>query len=74
MASSDGVGKVYVSHEELLDLMRDAAPQLKGSHVAIGPITATADGFEVDYAYSDECHPKDWIHPPWWMPQPKAVK
>lgn len=72
MATSDGTGKIYFSSKEWTEFVLDHAPFLASTEFALGPVTANGDGFEVEYAFSDDCHPKDWINPPWWLPRKEA--
>jgi len=67
MASSDGTGKVYFTKEEWTEFVMEMAPFLNHTQFALGPVNQTEDGFEVDYAFGDEVHPKDWVSPPWWV-------
>lgn len=67
MATADGTGKIYINHKEWVEFILKSAPFLQSTEFALGPIEADEDGFSVEYAFSEECHPKDWAHPPWWL-------
>jgi hypothetical protein len=65
--SVDGTGKIYISWKEWTDFVTEFAPFLKNAQFIIGPPIESANGVEVDYAFGDEVHPKEWIVQPEWL-------
>jgi hypothetical protein len=67
MATTDGVGTIYIDGNEWNEIIFKLAPFLKGTEFSIGPIRKSGDIVQIEYAFSEECHPSTWAQPPEWL-------
>ena len=67
MSAADGQGTIYISYEEWTEFVMKNAPFLKSTQFALNAPRDTGDGIEIDYAFGDEVHPRDWGVKPEWL-------
>ena len=62
----DGTGEVRIPGEEFWEYVTKFMPDLKGAEIAFGKPAWDAENADlvVEYAYSTECHPREWAKPP----------